>query len=137
MGGQAELSSLPISNKTYLNMVQRLTFRRRLTYNTNSNRRTIVKTPGGKLVYHYKKKLGTIPKCGDCKVKLHGITPTRPNERTNMSKRKKTVERAYGGSRCHKCVRQRIVRAFLIEEQKIVTKVLKAQALAAKSAAKK
>jgi len=36
----------------------------------------------------------------------------------------KTVSRAYGGSRCHKCVKQRIVRAFLIEEQKIVKKVL-------------
>ena len=28
---------------------------------------------GGKLVYHYKKKLGSVPKCGDCKVKLHGV----------------------------------------------------------------
>jgi len=36
----------------------------------------------------------------------------------------KTVSRAYGGSRCASCVRSRIVRAFLIEEQKIVKKVL-------------
>jgi Ribosomal protein L34e len=43
--------------------------------------------------------------------------------RTAKSK-DKTVSRAYGGSRCHVCVRQRIVRAFLIEEQKIVKKVL-------------
>jgi large subunit ribosomal protein L34e len=35
------------------------------------------------------------------------------------------VRRAYGGSRCGNCVRDRIVRAFLIEEQKIVKKVLK------------
>lgn len=42
----------------------------------------------------------------------------------NASKREKTVSRAYGGSRCHKCVRNRIVRAFLIEEQKISKKVL-------------
>ena len=33
-----------------------------------------VKTPGGKLVYHYTKKLGAIPKCGDCKIKLHGVS---------------------------------------------------------------
>ena len=32
-------------------MVQRLTYRRRLAYNTASNGRKIVKTPGGKLVY--------------------------------------------------------------------------------------
>ena len=29
---------------------------------------------GGKLVYLYKKKLGSVPKCGDCKVKLHGVS---------------------------------------------------------------
>ena len=32
-------------------MVQRLTYRRNLSYNTSSNGRKIVKTPGGKLVY--------------------------------------------------------------------------------------
>jgi large subunit ribosomal protein L34e len=42
-----------------------------------------------------------------------------------MSKPQKSVSRAYGGSRCANCVRDRIVRAFLIEEQKIVKKVLK------------
>jgi large subunit ribosomal protein L34e len=42
----------------------------------------------------------------------------------NAKGREKTVSRAYGGSRCHTCVRQRIIRAFLIEEQKIGKKVL-------------
>merc|ERR1712121_291389 len=95
------------TTKSFTMASQRLTYRRRLSYNTKSNRRRITKTPGGKLVYHYKKKLGTIPKCGDCPVKLHGIKPTRPADRTHMCKRKKTVYRAYGGSRCHKCVRDR------------------------------
>mgnify|MGYP003386422794 CR=1 FL=1 len=45
----------------------------------------------------------------------------------SAKKREKTVSRAYGGSRCANCVKQRIVRAFLIEEQKIVKKVLAAQ----------
>ncbi|CAG2251454.1 RP-L34e [Mytilus edulis] len=114
-------------------MTQRLTFRRRLCYNTNSNRRTVSKTPGGKLVYLYTKKAGAVPKCGDCKVKLHGLTPARPQELSSMSKRLKSVTRAYGGSRCHRCVRQRIIRAFLIEEQKIVVRVLKAQEAAKKA----
>ena len=35
--------------------------------------------------------------------------------------------RAYGGVLSHKAVREKMVRAFLIEEQKIVVKVLKAQ----------
>ncbi|KAL5280165.1 RPL34 family protein [Megaselia abdita] len=101
-------------------MVQRLTLRRRLSYNTKSNRRRIVRTPGGRLVYQYVKKNKTVPKCGQCKEKLKGIRPTRPCERSRISKRQKTVARTYGGVLCHRCVRERIVRAFLIEEQKVV-----------------
>ena len=40
-------------------------------------------------------------------------------------RREKTVNRAYGGCLAHDVVRDRIVRAFLVEEQKIVKKVLK------------
>ncbi|CAF0780221.1 unnamed protein product [Didymodactylos carnosus] len=108
-------------------MVQRLTYRRRLSYNTKSNRVKVVKTPGGKLIYQYIKKRGTLPKCGDCKVPLHGIKASRPKQRMSMSKRLKTVSRTYGGSRCPKCVRLRIVRAFLIEEQRIVAMVMKSK----------
>ncbi|XP_043652579.1 60S ribosomal protein L34 [Drosophila teissieri] len=107
-------------------MVQRLTLRRRLSYNTRSNKRRIVRTPGGRLVYQYVKKNPTVPRCSQCKEKLHGITPSRPSERPRMSKRLKTVSRTYGGVLCHSCLRERIVRAFLIEEQKIV-KALKSQ----------
>jgi large subunit ribosomal protein L34e len=42
----------------------------------------------------------------------------------NAQTREKTVSRAYGGSRCHQCVRGRIIRAFLIEEGKIGKKML-------------
>lgn len=54
-------------------MAQRVTLRKRQPYNTTSNRRRIVKTPGGKLVYHYTKKQATAPKCGDCGVGLPGV----------------------------------------------------------------
>lgn len=43
-----------------------------------------------------------------------------------MSRRLKTVKRAYGGVLSHKALKERIIRAFLIDEQKVV-KVLKAQ----------
>ncbi|XP_034250228.1 60S ribosomal protein L34-like [Thrips palmi] len=120
-------------------MVQRLVYRRRLSYNTKSNKRKAVRTPGGKLVYQYLKKKGKVPSCGQCKDSLRGITPARPMERSRMSRGLLTVKRPYGGVLCHKCVKERIVRAFLIEEQKIVVKVLKAQKASAKSkpAAKK
>lgn len=45
-----------------------------------------------------------------------------------MCRRLKTVTRTFGGVLCHRCLRERIIRAFLIDEQKVV-KVLKAQQL--------
>ncbi|KAK3073049.1 60S ribosomal protein L34B [Coniosporium uncinatum] len=103
----------------------RLTYRRRMPYNTKSNNVRIVRTPGGKLRYLHIKKQGTAPSCGDCGLKLQGIPATRPRESAKLSRPTKSVSRSYGGSRCANCVRDRVVRAFLIEEQKIVKKVLK------------
>jgi large subunit ribosomal protein L34e len=63
------------------------------------------------------------------------ITPARPRELSQLTRRLKTVTRTYGGCLSAGAVRERIIRAFLIEEQKIVVRVLKAQkAAAAKTA---
>jgi hypothetical protein len=43
-------------------------------YNTTSNRTRIVKTPGGELRLLHIKKRGTAPKCGDCGIKLPGVS---------------------------------------------------------------
>ncbi|POW23099.1 hypothetical protein PSHT_00632, partial [Puccinia striiformis] len=61
------------------------------------------------------------------------VPALQPVQCATVSKRVKTVQRPYGGSRCGNCVRHRIVRAFLVEEAKIVKKVLKSQAVAIKS----
>lgn len=105
--------------------------------NTRSNKIKVVKTPGGVLRAQHVKKLASRPKCGDCGVALAGVSALRPREYASVSKTQKTVSRAYGGSRCANCVKERIVRAFLIEEQKIVKKVIKEQAEIAKKAEKK
>jgi len=105
-------------------MVQRLNFRRKNHYNTKSNKTRTVKTPGGKVTYHVLKKKASAVKCGDCGGKIQGVAAVRPKEYKNLKTRQKHVSRAYGGSRCAKCVRDRIVRAFLIEEQKQVKLVL-------------
>ncbi len=102
----------------------RITYKRRSCYRTLGNKITAVKTPGGRLVASYLKKRGSVPKCGDCKVELFGIPAKRPAQFRNLHKRDQTVSRAYGGSRCSHCVRSRIVRAFLVEEQKIVKRVV-------------
>lgn len=52
---------------------QRLTFDSR-SYNTTSNRTRIIKTPGGDTRILHIKKRGTAPKCGDCGVKLPGVS---------------------------------------------------------------
>ncbi|KAG5438944.1 hypothetical protein PCANB_002274 [Pneumocystis canis] len=109
--------------------MQRLTYRRRLSYNTSSNKVCVIKTPGNVLRYLHIKKKGKAPRCGDCHKTLQGIPALRPRQYSRISKNKKSVSRAYGGSRCSKCVKNRILRAFLIEEQKIVKKVLKSQML--------
>ena len=110
-----------------VDIAQRVTYRRRNPYNTRSNKIKVVKTPGGKLVAQHVKKQASRPKCGDCGDALQGISTLRPRQYAQVSKTHKTVQRAYGGSRCANCVKERVVRAFLIEEQKIVKRVLKDQ----------
>merc|ERR1712005_73196 len=70
-------------------MVQRLTYRRTLSYNTSSNRRKIVKTPGGKLVYQHISKAAKAPKCGDTGVALRGVKAGRPRQLAQYSKRQR------------------------------------------------
>ncbi|XP_041587246.1 60S ribosomal protein L34-like [Vulpes lagopus] len=107
-------------------MVQRLTYCRRLSYNTASNKTRLSRTPGNRIVYLYIKKVGKAPKsaCGVCPGRLRGVHAVRPKVLMRLSKTKKHISRAYGGSMCAKCVRDRIKCAFLIKEQKIVVKVL-------------
>lgn len=77
----------------------------------------------------------TVPACW-CFIKHPGIEnlaplhhhqpqlpARRPSELCRVSKRQKKVNRIYGGCLSHKVVRERIIRAFLVEEQKIVKKV--------------
>ncbi|KAF4677459.1 swr1 complex component [Perkinsus chesapeaki] len=116
-------------------MVQRLTYRRKVNFNTKSNKQKLVKTPGGNLVYHKITKTATGPRCGDCKGKINGVKCLRPFKYSQLKQRERHVSRAYGGSICGKCVKQRIVRAFLLEEQKLVRAALaeKARKAAQKS----
>ncbi|ODQ63065.1 ribosomal protein L34 [Nadsonia fulvescens var. elongata DSM 6958] len=106
-------------------MAQRVTYRRRNPYNTRSNKVKVIKTPGGNLRYLHVKKNASRVKCADTGVPLAGIPALRPREYAQVSKPTKTVQRAYGGSVSANAVKDRIVRAFLIEEQKIVKRVLK------------
>uniref|UniRef100_A0A2R9BEZ6 Large ribosomal subunit protein eL34 n=1 Tax=Pan paniscus TaxID=9597 RepID=A0A2R9BEZ6_PANPA len=102
--------------------LQALRIRRRLSYNTASNKTRLI-------VHLYTKKVGKAPKSarGVYPGRLRGVRAVRPKVLMRLSKTKKHVSRAYGGSMCAKRVRDRVKRAFLIKEQKIVVKVLKSQ----------
>ena len=57
------------------------------------------------------------------------LLPSDPlGSKSQTNKKDRTVHRPYGGVLSGANVKNRIVRAFLIEEQKIVKKVLKMQA---------
>ncbi|XP_036171498.1 60S ribosomal protein L34-like [Myotis myotis] len=116
-------------------MVQCLTCLWRLSYATASKKTRLSQIPGNRIVYLYTKKVGKEPKsaCGVCPGQPRRGHTVRPKVLMRLSKEKKQVSRAYGGSTCSKCVHDRIKRAFLIEEQKIIVKVLKAQAQSQKA----
>ncbi|XP_056850219.1 60S ribosomal protein L34-1-like [Raphanus sativus] len=118
-------------------MVQRLVYRSRHSYATKSNQHRILKTPGLSFsknqtlpsIYKTTKKRASGPKCPVTGKRIQGIPHLRPAEykRSRLSRNRRTVNRAYGGVLSALAVRERIVRAFLVEEQKIVKKVLKLQ----------
>merc|ERR1712228_247749 len=59
-----------------------------------------------------------------------GIPAVRPVQFKKLKKHERRVNRAYGGCKTGKEVRDRIIRAFLIEEQKCVKQVLAEKAAA-------
>ena len=96
----------------------------RHSYNTASHKVRGVRMPGGALKSQRVAKTSKGVRCMDCKQTLPGIKHLKSTAYRRTTKRERTVSRCYGGSACHTCVRQRIVRAFLLEEQKAVKKVL-------------
>lgn len=96
----------------------------RHSYNTTQHKYRGVRTPGGKLVSQRVVKKTKGPKCSDCKISLPGIKHLKNSAIRRTVQRERTVSRCYGGSACHQCVKTRIVRAILLEEQKAVKKLL-------------
>lgn len=107
----------------------RVSYRRRMHYATRSNGVKLVRTPGNRLVAQKRTKrsqgIHTPWVLGH--KRIGGTKALRHIQSRNAPKNAKTVSRAYGGVLSHDQVRDRIVRAFLMEEQRIVKKVLTAE----------
>lgn len=112
-------------------MVQSLTYHRRLFYNTASNKTGLSQTSGNRILYLCTKKVEKAPKppCSVCPGRPGGIHPVRPRVLMRLSETTKHISRACDSAMC---VRQGQA-GFLIEEQKIVVEVLKAQAQSQKA----
>merc|ERR1711988_828814 len=101
----------------------RVTHRRKHPYNTKRNSINKVRTPSGKLKVHYLKKthrtLSAVPTCPLTKQRLNGVVSLRKKIKKSWNRK---VSRAYGGHMSYHAVKEKIIRAFLIGEQKILKK---------------
>ena len=88
---------------------RRIHYRRRTAYRTRGNNFKPVKTPGGKLVMQLLRKhtKGTA---------MQGVKVRRPAQFRKLAARQRTVARPYGGVLTAGEVKERIMKAFLIEE---------------------
>ena len=97
----------------------RVTLRRRKSYNTKSNRTKILKTPGGKLVVHYRRKTaGGVRSTCPLGTKLTGLRRLRNPQYKNLSKTQRRICRPYGGVLTPKKTAENIMRAFILGEIK-------------------
>ncbi len=111
-------------------MSARVTYRRRLSYNTRSNKVRNVRTPGSRVVVHYVQKRAHGPRSPhdscECGNRLNGIPQLRPYTYKKIAKKDKKVSRPYGGVLCGGCVKSRVIRAFLLEEIKTIKRAKQA-----------
>ncbi len=71
-------------------------------------RKVFRKTPGGRVVKHYRKRKVKAAKCSLCSVVLKGVTRKIPSKMAKLSKTKKKVSRPFGGNLCSRCARAKI-----------------------------
>jgi len=81
-------------------------------------KRVRVRTPGNRLVLHFKEKKVEVAKCAICKKPLHGVPRLRASELRKLAKSKRRPERPFGGNLCSECMRN-LIRKQLMEKIKV------------------
>ena len=79
---------------------RRVTYKRRASYRTKSNRFRKVKTPGGKLAIQYIKKKTS-------GSGMQGVKAKRPTQMSRLSRTNRVVSRPYGANLTAREVRER------------------------------
>jgi len=72
---------------------------------SRSKRKVKVKTPGSRVVIHYRRKKPQAARCHKCGTTLKGVPRAFPKQLQNMPKTQKRPERPYGGVLCSTCSR--------------------------------
>lgn len=75
---------------------------------SRTKRKVFVRTPGGDLNIHRRRRKPSKPVCGVCGAELHGVARGIPAQVNKLSKTQKRPERPYGGVLCSKCMRKKI-----------------------------
>lgn len=70
---------------------------------SRSKKRVQRRTPGGKIVTHYKKEKPGKQKCGRCGKLLSGVPNAVPLDVRKMSKSERVPTRPYAGVLCPRC----------------------------------
>ncbi|AIJ06085.1 50S ribosomal protein L34e [Methanocaldococcus sp. 16A] len=78
-------------------------------YRSRSYRRIYRRTPGGRIVIHYKRRKPNKAKCAVCGAELHGVPRGRPVEIRKLPKSQRRPERPYGGYLCPRCLKRLMI----------------------------
>ncbi len=104
----------------------RVTYLRKKSYNTRSNRIRKLRLPGGRLSIQYTGKRAKGPQTAfKTKSRLTGLKRLRNPQYATLSKTQRRICRPYGGVLTPSEVKDKIMRAFLIEEVKVVKEMVK------------
>jgi len=103
----------------------RISYVRRMHYATRSNKVRKIRTPGNRLVFQKMGKRSQGPHTPWVlgHKRLAGTKALNHFDARTSSNHQKTVSRAYGGVLSAAQVKDRIIRAFLVEEQRIARKM--------------
>ena len=78
-------------------------------YRSRSYRRIYRRTPGGRIVIHYKRRKPNKAKCAVCGAELHGVPRGTPVEIRKLPKTGRRPERPYGGYLCQRCLKRLMI----------------------------
>lgn len=95
----------------------RVTYLRRKSYNTRSNKIRKIRTPGGRLTAQYiKKREKGVQPMQETKSKLSGFKQIGNKEMGRLTYTQRSISRPYGGALTPKQLKERILKAFLCSE---------------------